>query len=152
MIRFKPAALCLAAALLAAGSASAQMRPTVMVTPGPSKPIEVFHEDQRACWDYADHVVAGDASPAGDVLAGTFVGAALGAVLGGAAGGHHGAGIGAAAGAVAGTAVGAGVAAQDQARRQDAYDDAYARCMYAHDNDVPGQVSDAPQPPPPPRR
>jgi uncharacterized protein YcfJ len=150
MTRIRPAALGLVAALLAAGSATAQTYPSVMVTPGPYKPIEVFHDDQRACRDYAGHVIEGEAGGAGDVIGGAFVGTVLGALLGSAADGRHGAGVGAAAGAIAGTAVGAGAASRDESRRQADYDDAYERCMYAHDDVLPGQPdNDAPPPPPP---
>jgi uncharacterized protein YcfJ len=144
-------ALGLAAALLLAGSASAEMFPSVLVTPGPNKPIEVFHQDQRECRGYADGIVAGGPSPTGDVIGGAVVGTALGALLGAAINERHGAGTGAAIGAVAGVAAGAGAAERDQAHRQEVYDDAYARCMYAHDDILPGQgPGDAPPPPPPP--
>ncbi len=140
------------AALSLAGTAAAQIYPSVMVAPGPNKPIEIFHEDQRACRDYAEKLVGGQSSPAGDVIGGAFVGTVLGALLGSAADGRHGAGVGAIAGAVAGTAVGAGVAERDEVRRQQSYNDAYERCMYAHDDVPPGASnSDAPPPPPPAR-
>jgi uncharacterized protein YcfJ len=142
----------LVACLLLCGAASAQMVPSVLVTPGPNKPIEVFHQDQDECRDYAGHVVTGDADTSGDVVGGAVVGAALGAILG-SGDGRQGAAFGAAAGGVAGAAIGASVADRDQAKRQRAYDDAYERCMYAHDNVLPGQqYDDAPPPPPPGRR
>jgi uncharacterized protein YcfJ len=136
-----------------AATARAEIYPTILVTPGPYKPIEVFHEDQAQCRDYADRFVRGEVRSGGDMLAGAAVGAALGAILGSAVDGHHGHGaaIGAASGAVAGAAVGTQAARGQAARAQRAYDDAYARCMYAHDNLVPGEdPADAGPPPPRP--
>jgi hypothetical protein len=138
-----------------AASAWADMFPSIMVTPGPNKPIEIFHDDQAQCWEYADRFVRGDIGPGGDILGGAVVGAALGAILGSSVGGRHshGASIGALGGAVAGTALGAHTAQGEAAREQRTYDDAYARCMYAHDNVVPGEdpTEAGPPPPPPPR-
>ena len=138
---------------LLASSALAEIYPTILVTPGPYKPLEVFHEDQAVCRDYADHFIRGEVSPGGEVLAGAAVGAALGAILGSAVEGRHGHGaaIGAAGGGLAGAAVGATSGRREAERAQAAYDDAYARCMYAHDDVVPGEDQpDAGPPPPPP--
>jgi uncharacterized protein YcfJ len=151
MRRIRLTAAAAVAAWSAAAAAVADMYPTILVTPGPNKPIEVFHDDQAQCRDYADQFVRGEVSPGGDMLAGAAVGAALGAILGSAAEGRHGHGaaIGAAGGAVAGTAVGVTTGRREAERAQRAYDDAYARCMYAHDDLVPGEDPAAAGPPPP---
>ncbi|HWA60103.1 MAG TPA: hypothetical protein VG939_01950, partial [Caulobacteraceae bacterium] len=116
-------------------------------------PMDVFHEDQAQCRDYADNVVAGDDRSGGDVIAGAVVGATLGALLGSAVSPRHGAAPGAIGGAMAGAAVAGAGASRDRERMQHDYDDAYERCMYAHDDILPGQdADDTVMPPPPPGR
>lgn len=153
MVRRSRLAVAALGLSLLASRAAAEMYPTILVTPGPYKPLEVFHDDQALCRDYADHFIRGEVSPGGDILAGAAVGAALGAILGSAVEGRHGHGaaIGAAGGGLAGAAIGVTSGRREAERAQAAYDDAYARCMYAHDDVVPGEDPAEAGPPPPAR-
>jgi len=131
--------------------------PSVMVWPGPWKPIEVFQSDDAACRQWASQQVGGGVENANQTLAGgAAVGAMLGAGLGaaiGAATGDLGAGlgIGAASGAILGTAAASGPYYGAQWEIQRRYDNAYLQCMYAKGNQVPGaRTYRQPYPPPPP--
>ena len=76
------------------------------------------------CRQYAEDVASGRAN-AGDVIAGTILGAAAGAILGGAIDGRSGAGKGAIIGGVGGTMV-AGAGTSEKWRK--VYRRAYADC------------------------
>ena len=117
--------------------------------PSPTKPFEVFQQDQAMCKQYADQQVAGGAQQANNqqVLTGA-AGTVLGAGLGAAIGGGRGAAIGAGGGAVEGTLFGLGPAQHAQMSLQQQYDLAYAQCMYSRGNQVPG-FAPAYFPPPP---
>jgi len=144
-------AACGAVVLLVGGCVQQPAGPTVAVMPAPYKPFEVFQQDQAACMQYGNQMVAGGASTANNQALGTAaVGTVLGAGLGAAVGGGPGAAIGAASGAVAGTAVAANPAYADQASLQQRYNLAYSQCMYAKGNQVPGFATAATPPPPPP--
>ena len=130
---------------LAAGSASAQMGPTVPVGPAPNKPFDEFQQDNYLCRSYADQQVAGlEQRETNQVVGGAVVGTVLGAGLGAAIGGGRGAAIGAGTGAVVGTVGGSAQAQQTQAYAQRRYDTAFGQCMYARGDQVAGY------PPPPP--
>lgn len=138
--------------LALAGCVQQPLGPTVNVMPPPTKPFEVFQQDQVACKQYATQETAGAAQAANNkAVATALIGAALGAGLGAAVGGRHSTGEGAAAGAITGTAVAAGPAQGDQMTLQERYDNAFAQCMYSHGDLVPGfapPVAAAPPPPP----
>ncbi len=145
--------LLMAAALtLAASGASAQMGPTVPVSPAPNKPYDEFQQDVYLCRQYADGQVAGAQQQAtnqvvGGALLGTVAGAGIGAIVGG----GRGAAIGAGSGAVVGTLGGAAAAQQTQAQSQQRYDAAYGQCMYGRGDQVAGYPAPvAAYPPPPP--
>ncbi len=133
---------------LAAGSALAQMAPSVMVTPPPDKPYDEFQQDNYLCRRYADQQVAGMQQQAtNQVVGGAIIGTVAGAGIGAAFGGGRGAAIGAGTGAVVGTLGGSAQAQQTQAQAQRRYDIAFGQCMYSRGDQVAGY---APPPPPPP--
>jgi hypothetical protein len=139
---------------LAAGSASAQMGPTVPVGPAPNKPFDEFQQDNYLCRQYADQQVAGlEQRETNQVVGGAVVGTVLGAGLGAAIGGGRGAAIGAGTGAVVGTVGGSAQAQETRERAQRRYDIAFGQCMYARGDQVAGYPPPAayyPPPPPPP--
>ncbi|HUK59155.1 MAG TPA: YMGG-like glycine zipper-containing protein [Stellaceae bacterium] len=143
-----------AAMTLAAGSAWAQMGPTVPVSPPPNKPYDEFQQDVYLCRQYADQQVAGaQQQSTNQVVGGALIGTVAGAGIGALAGGGRGAAIGAGAGAVVGTLGGAAQAQQSQAQAQRRYDVAYGQCMYGRGDLVSGYPAPAaayPAPPPPP--
>ncbi len=125
--------------LLLAACASAPMGPTVQVLPSPTKPFQVFQQDQSECKQYANSQVAGQAEAANDRSVGTaLIGTVLGGALGAAVGGHQGAGTMGAAGAIIGSSAGAGNSQHAQYSIQMQYNNAYAQCMYSKGNQVPG--------------
>jgi uncharacterized protein YcfJ len=146
--------LAAAALSMAAGSALAQMAPTVAVMPGPRKPFDEFQQDNAICRQWADQQVAGmQAQAQNQVVGGALVGTLFGAGIGAAAGGGRGAAIGAGSGALVGTLGGSAEAQQTQAMVQQRYDAAYGQCMYARGDQVAGYPAPAaayPPPPPPP--
>ncbi len=139
-------AVPVAAALVLGGCVTVPTGPTVMVLPGSQKSFEQFQNDGVACQQYAQNIVA----PAGQAAAnnaaanaavGTALGAAAGAIIGSATGqAGAGAAIGAGTGLVFGSAAGSNVAYGSSYQMQRTYDMAYLQCMYAHGNQVPGQV------------
>jgi uncharacterized protein YcfJ len=136
---------------LTAGSASAQMAPTVPVGPAPNKPFDEFQQDNYLCRSYADQQVAGlEQRETNQVVGGAVVGTVLGAGLGAAIGGGRGAAIGAGTGAVVGTVGGSAQAQQTQAYAQRRYDTAFGQCMYARGDQVAGYPPPAAYYPPPP--
>lgn len=142
------------ALLVLAGCASRPTGPTIAVMPGPSKPFELFQQDQIICKDYASTEVSGDSDRANKrALGAAAIGTVLGAGLGAAVDDGHGAAIGAASGAAVGTGIGMGASADQNLTIQQRYDIAYSQCMYAKGNQVPGYaVQSAPPPPPPPKK
>ena len=97
-------ALALSCTLALVGCATQPMGPTVLVMPAPTKPFEVFQQDQAMCMQYAQSMVGGQAHAANDRAVGS---AAVGAVLGGVLGNQIGKGSGRTAATVLG-AVGGG--------------------------------------------
>lgn len=143
----------LAAALLTAGCATTPTGPMVRVMPGPSKPFEVFAQEQTDCERYASDQVAGGAQVANNrALGATALGAVLGLGVGAATGSGRAATVGLASGGAIGAAVGANQSSYAGYSLQRRYDIAYSQCMYAKGNYVPGMAAAAPPPPPPPPR
>lgn len=132
-------ALALPCTLVLIGCATQPMGPTVLVMPAPTKPFEVFQQDQAMCMQYAQSMVGGQAQAANERAVGSAaVGAVLGAALGAAVGNHQGAGIGAAGGAIVGTSAAGPGTSYSQGTIQYQYNNAYLQCMYARGNQVPG--------------
>jgi hypothetical protein len=132
-------ALALPCTLALVGCATQPMGPTVLVMPAPTKPFEVFQQDQAMCMQYAQSMVGGQAQAANERAVGSAaVGAVLGAALGAALGNHQGAGIGAAGGAILGTSAAGPSTSYSQGAIQYQYNNAYMQCMYARGNQVPG--------------
>jgi hypothetical protein len=132
--------------------------PSVIASPGPGKPFEVFQSDDAGCRQWASQQVGGQVESANQTLAsgaavGTILGAGLGAAIG-AGSGNAGAvvGFGAASGAIMGTAAASGPYYGAQWEIQRRYDHAYMQCMYMRGNQVPGvtRPSRMAYPPPPP--
>lgn len=131
--------IALSPLLLLVACASPPMGPTVQVLPSPSKPFQVFQQDQFNCKQYAQSQVAGQAEAINQGAVGSAaVGVVLGGLLGAAIGNHQGAGIGAGVGAIAGTSAGANASAYGQGSIQAQYNNAYVQCMYSKGNQVPG--------------
>ena len=90
--------LLLALALLSA-CATIPTGPSVMVWPGPGKPLEIFQSDDAVCRQWASQRVGAQPSEsanktlASGAAVGTILGAGLGAAIG-AATGQFGAGLG----------------------------------------------------------
>jgi hypothetical protein len=134
--------------------------PTVAVMPAPTKPFDVFVQDDELCRGWAEHSIgqAGNDAAAQRMLASTVAGAGIGAIAGAAAGGERGAGTGVAIGTVVGVGAGANQNALSAWGAQRRYDIAYQQCMYSKGDLVPsygygGVVylrSATPVPPPPP--
>jgi Glycine-zipper domain len=139
--------LTLAAVVVLGGCVTVPAGPTVMVLPGPEKTFDQFQRDGVACQQYAQHVVApaGEAAvnnAAASAAVGTALGAAAGAIIGSATGqAGAGAAIGAGTGLLFGSASGSNGAYASSYQMQRSYDVAYMQCMYAHGNQVPGQVA-----------
>jgi hypothetical protein len=138
--------ICLAVSISTmAACATIPQGPSVMVVPTPGKPFEVFKQEDASCRQWAERQigvspqqVANDNTATG-AMVGTAAGAGLGA-LAGAASGHAGAGalIGGAAGMLVGASAGADSGRMYGWEAQRRYDIAYLQCMYANDNQVPG--------------
>lgn len=152
-VKAKAGVLLVGAVMMLAGCVTRPLGPTVAVFPSPSKPFEVFQDDQAICENYADHQIAGGAEAANNrAIGATVLGTALGAAVGAATGSGRGTAAGAAIGGVAGTGVGAGIASRSQYALQQRYNIAYSQCMYAKGNQVAGFSAPlAPPPLPPPR-
>src|SRR6266480_14101 len=144
MRMLKPAALAVAAGLLATACASIPTGPRVMVLPGNGKNFEMFQSDDAACRQWAMQQTG--TSPEKSATTSTVTGAAIGTVLGAAAGAAvgaaagspaTGAAVGAGAGLLGGTAVGASNAWGAEASVQHRYDMTYMQCMYAKGNQIP---------------
>ncbi len=140
--------LPLAAAIVALGGCvTVPTGPTVMVLPGSAKTFDQFQADGVGCQQFAQNVVApqGQAAAnnaAANAAVGTALGAAAGAIIGSATGqAGQGAAIGAGTGLIFGSAAGSNVAYGSSWQMQRTYDMAYMQCMYAHGNQVPGQVA-----------
>lgn len=158
-----PALAVAAAALLAAGCATAPSGPSVLVLPGSAKNFEQFRADDYECRQYASFQVNGstpDGAAEQSGVKSAAIGTAVGAVAGGLIGGHHGAATGAGAGLVFGALAGTGAARNSQHSSQQRYDNAFQQCMYAKGHKVPVEGYALPQrgarsasipPPPPPR-
>lgn len=136
--------------LLLSACAHTPLGPSVSVLPSPTKPFEVFQQDEVACRQFASQEVSGGAEAANQraIGAGALT-TGLGALLGAAAGGGRGAGVGAATGAIVGTAVGSELSQREQYSLQHRYDISYSQCMYARGNQVPGFTGHVTGPPPP---
>lgn len=131
--------LALPGTLALVGCATQPMGPTVLVMPAPTKPFEVFQQDQAMCMQYAQSMVGGQAQATNERAVGSAaVGAVLGAALGAAVGNHQGAGIGAAGGAIVGTGAAGPSTSYSQGAIQYQYNNAYMQCMYSRGNQVPG--------------
>ena len=148
----------IAAMGLAGCTATTPSGPNVAVMPSPTKPFEVFQNDNYLCRDYASRSIGVDPyrNEQNQVVSSAVAGTAIGALAGAALGHGHGdsAAVGAGVGLLAGTAVGMDRAQYGNYRLQDRYDIAYMQCMYARGNQVPGYSSQrrysSPMPPPPP--
>ncbi len=137
----------LVAGLLTAGCATTPTGPMVRVMPAPSKPFEVFAQEQTDCEHYASDQVAGGAQAANSrALGATALGAVLGLGVGAATGSGRAATVGLASGGAVGAAVGANQSSYAGYSLQRRYDIAYSQCMYAKDNTVPGMMAAAPPP------
>ena len=144
--------LPLAAVVVLGGCVTVPSGPTVMILPGPQKSLDQFQNDDMSCQQYAQNVVA----PAGvaaannaaaNAAAGTALGAAAGAIIGSATGqAGQGAAIGAGTGLLFSTPGTSNMAYASSWQMQRSYDMAYVQCMYAHGNQVPGQVARRPLP------
>lgn len=128
-----------AAALLSLGAcAPMPTGPMVAVMPPPTKPFEIFMQDDQVCRGWAAYSIGqpGHDAAADAFLRSTLAGAAIGGIAGGLAGGHRSAGSGAAVGTVIGAAAGANGSAYSGWGAQRSYDIAYQQCMYAKGNVV----------------
>ena len=140
----------LAAGVLTAGCATTPTGPMVRAMPAPTKPFEVFAQDQAECEHYAGDQIAGAAQAANNrALGATALGAVLGLGVGAATGSGRAASVGAASGGAIGATIGADQSAYAGYDLQRRYDIAYSQCMYAKGNQVPGMLPPAPPPPPP---
>ncbi len=133
--------------------------PSVLVLPGPGKPLELFQAEEAGCRQWARAEVgttpghAATKSAFSSAVLWTLLGAALGAAFGASSGDAGiGAAIGAGSGALAGTLSGVDASQAAAGTVQSRYDVAYQQCMYAKGNQIPG--TGVPQPrydaPPPP--
>lgn len=144
--------LPLAAVVVLGGCVTVPRGPTIMVLPGPQKTMDQFQADVAGCQQFAQQRVApaGEAAvnnAAANAAVGTVLGAAAGAIIGSATGqAGAGAAIGAGTGLLFGSASGSNVAYASSYQIQRSYDVAYMQCMYAHGNQVPGQVAARRQP------
>lgn len=138
--------LPVAAVLALAGCVTVPTGPTVMVLPGPQKTFDQFQRDGMLCQQFAQQTVApaGEAAvnnAAANAAVGTALGAAAGAIIGSATGqAGAGAAIGAGTGLLFAGASGGNVAYASSYQIQRSYDVAYMQCMFAHGNQLPGQV------------
>ena len=139
--------LPLTAIVVLGGCVTVPTGPTVMVLPGPQKTLDQFQRDGMACQQYAQNLlapagVAAANNAAANAAVGTALGAAAGAIIGSATGqAGAGAAIGAGTGLLFGSAAGSNVAYASNFQMQRSYDVAYMQCMYAHGNQVPGQIA-----------
>jgi hypothetical protein len=148
--------LLLAALVVLGGCVTVPTGPAVRVMPGMGKGWDQFQADDASCRQYAYNTIGGpnagqpgQDSAAANAAVASAIGAAAGAAIG-AVSGQAGAGaaIGAGSGLLFGSAAGANTAGYSSYQLQRSYDTAYLQCMYAHGNQVPGQmVSRAPHPP-----
>lgn len=131
--------MALSSLLVLASCASAPMGPTIQVLPSPTKPFQVFQQDQADCKQYAQSEVAGQADNVNQKSVGTAtIGAVLGGVLGALVGNRHSAGVGSAAGILVGTSMGTNATDYSQHSIQSQYNNAYVQCMYSKGNQVSG--------------
>ena len=161
--RVRVAAVVLAATSLLLACAEMPSGPAVAVMPGPTKPFDVFVQDDQLCRGWASHSIGlpGHDAAAEQVLKSTAAGAVLGAIAGAAMGGDRGVGAGAAMGTVMGATAGVGQSNYTAANAQRRYDVAYQQCMYSRGNAVSGggygayhwtpPPANLPPPPPPAR-
>ena len=148
--------LPLSALVVLGGCVTVPTGPAVRVMPGTQKSWDQFQADDANCRQYAYNSIGGpnagqpgQDSAARDAAVASAIGAAAGAAIGAVTGqAGHGAAIGAGTGLLFGSAAGANTAGYSSYQLQRSYDTAYLQCMYAHGNQVPGQiVSRAPRPP-----
>lgn len=131
--------MAMASPFLLVACATSPMGPTVQVMPSPTKPFQIFQQDQEMCKQHAQSQIAGQADMSNQKAFGTAaLGTLLGAGLGAAVGNHQGAGAFGAAGAITGTAAGTNAQASDQQSIQTQYNNAYTQCMYSRGNQVAG--------------
>ena len=141
--------LVVAGACMLDACATTPLGPTVQVLPAPSKPFEVFQQDQAVCTQYASSQVQGQAEQANNqAIGGALLGTVLGAGLGAAIGRGRGAAIGAASGAGLGTGIGAGSSNRAQYGIQGQYNNAYVQCMVSKGNQLPAPPPVVVQPAP----
>lgn len=139
--------VALAALFASSGCATVPTGPGVLVLPSPGKPIEVFHDEDMSCRQWAEQRIGLSAQATADrntvtgAAVGTAVGAGAGALIG-AASGHAGGGaaIGAGSGLLLGTATGASAGQDYGVDAQQRYDYAYVQCMYSKGNQIPERV------------
>ena len=138
--RVRVAAVVVAATSLLLACAEMPSGPAVAVMPGPTKPFDVFVQDDQLCRGWASHAIGlpGHDAAAEQVLKSTAAGAVIGAIAGAAMGGDRGVGTGAAMGTVMGATAGIGQSNYTAANAQRRYDVAYQQCMYSRGNAVSG--------------
>ena len=138
--RVRVAAVVVAATSLLLACAEMPSGPAVAVMPGPTKPFDVFVQDDQLCRGWASHAIGlpGHDAAAEQVLKSTAAGAVIGAIAGAAMGGDRGVGAGAAMGTVMGATAGIGQSNYTAANAQRRYDVAYQQCMYSRGNAVSG--------------
>lgn len=138
------------AGVLLAGCAPVPIGPTVAVMPPPTKPFEVFVQDDSLCRQWAAHSIGlpGYEAAAQQMIGSTVAGAVIGGLAGAAVGGHGSAGAGAGVGTVVGAAVGANQSAATSWHARQAYDIAYQQCMYSKGNLLPNSSYGWSYPPP----
>jgi uncharacterized protein YcfJ len=152
-VRSRASALALATVVLA-GCAPMPVGPTVAAMLAPTKPFEIFVQDDQACRGWAAHSIGqpGNEVAAQQVVGSAVAGAVIGALLGAAVGDHSSAAAGAAMGTLFGGSVGANQGAATAWQAQRAYDIAYQQCMYSKGNSIGGYGPyGAPPMPPAPR-
>jgi len=131
------------------GCVTVPVGPAVRVMPGSQKSLAQFQADDTGCRQFAQAAIGGqnagqaaENAAVANAVAGTLIGAATGAILGSVSHqGGQGAAIGAGTGLLFGSAAGANSAGFSSYAMQRNYDTAYMQCMYAHGNQVPGQVA-----------
>ena len=142
----------LVAVAVLGGCVTVPSGPTVMVLPGPQKSFDQFQNDGASCQQFAQNVVAPSGvaaanNAAANAAVGTALGAAAGAIIGSATGqAGAGAAIGAGTGLLFSAPSTGNMAYASSWQMQRSYDMAYVQCMYAHGNQVPGQVVPRRQP------
>jgi Glycine-zipper domain len=139
--------MTLVAIVVLSGCATMPTGPSILVLPAAGKPIEIFHNEDMICRQWAGErigISAQDTASRNTVsgaAVGTAIGAGAGALLG-AASGNTGAGaaIGAGSGLLIGTASGASAGQEYGIEAQQRYDYAYVQCMYSKGNQIPDRV------------